>query len=56
MWGGGADRGEYGRYGNPTVRQVEKRIAALEGAGDAIFIPDRYDGRYQCHFIYFANR
>lgn len=40
MWGGGDDgRGEYGRYGNPTVRSVEKRIAALEGAGDAILFP-----------------
>src|SRR5262249_28758626 len=25
------DRGEYGRYGNPTVRSLEKRLAALEG-------------------------
>ena len=24
-----AERGEYGRYGNPTVRAVEKRLAAL---------------------------
>jgi cystathionine gamma-synthase len=31
MWGGVEDRGEYGRYGNPTVRAVEKRMAALEG-------------------------
>ena len=23
------DRGEYGRYGNPTVRALEKRLAAL---------------------------
>jgi cystathionine gamma-synthase len=30
-----ADRGEYGRYGNPTVRAVEKRLAALEGTEDA---------------------
>lgn len=29
------DRGEYGRYGNPTVRAVEKRLAALEGTEDA---------------------
>ncbi|HJL05226.1 MAG TPA: aminotransferase class I/II-fold pyridoxal phosphate-dependent enzyme [Polyangiaceae bacterium LLY-WYZ-15_(1-7)] len=27
---------EYGRYGNPTVRLVEKKVAALEGAQDAI--------------------
>ncbi len=39
MWGGAQDRGEYGRYGNPTVRSVEKRIAALEGAADAILFP-----------------
>jgi cystathionine gamma-synthase len=30
-----ADRGEYGRYGNPTVRAVELRLAALEGTEDA---------------------
>jgi len=30
------DREEYGRYGNPTVRAVEKRMAALEGTEDAI--------------------
>jgi cystathionine gamma-synthase len=30
-----ADRGEYGRYGNPTVQAVEKRLAALEGTEDA---------------------
>ncbi len=27
---------EYGRYGNPTVRLVEKKVAALEGTEDAI--------------------
>jgi cystathionine gamma-synthase len=31
-----AERGEYGRYGNPTVRAVEKRLAALEGTEDAV--------------------
>src|ERR1700733_7956149 len=31
-----AERGEYGRYGNPTVRAVEKRIAVLEGTEDAV--------------------
>lgn len=31
-----ADREEYGRYGNPTVREVEKRVAALEGTDDAV--------------------
>ncbi|MCC6217277.1 MAG: aminotransferase class I/II-fold pyridoxal phosphate-dependent enzyme [Polyangiaceae bacterium] len=30
-----ADREEYGRYGNPTVRELEHRVAALEGAEDA---------------------
>lgn len=39
MWGGAEDRGEYGRYGNPTVRSAEKRLAALEGADDAILFP-----------------
>jgi cystathionine gamma-synthase len=29
------ERGEYGRYGNPTVRGVEQRLAALEGTEDA---------------------
>jgi cystathionine gamma-synthase len=29
------DRGEYGRYGNPTVRALERRLAALEGTEDA---------------------
>ena len=28
-------REEYGRYGNPTVRAAEKKLAALEGADDA---------------------
>ncbi len=30
------EREEYGRYGNPTVRAVEKRLAALDGTEDAI--------------------
>src|SRR2546423_4832601 len=30
------EREEYGRYGNPTVRELERRVAALEGAGDAV--------------------
>jgi cystathionine gamma-synthase len=29
------EREEYGRYGNPTVREVERRVAALDGAEDA---------------------
>ncbi|PJF20287.1 MAG: cystathionine gamma-synthase, partial [Phototrophicales bacterium] len=35
-WGDGNDRGEYGRYGNPTVAAVEAKIAALDGAEDAV--------------------
>jgi cystathionine gamma-synthase len=31
-----ADREEYGRYGNPTCRAVELRLAALEGTEDAL--------------------
>src|ERR1019366_10485325 len=31
-----AEREEYGRYGNPTVRAVEQRLAALEGTDDAV--------------------
>jgi cystathionine gamma-synthase len=30
------ERQEYGRYGNPTCRAVEERLAALEGADDAL--------------------
>ncbi|HVY45772.1 MAG TPA: PLP-dependent transferase, partial [Minicystis sp.] len=29
------ERQEYGRYGNPTVRELERRVAALDGAEDA---------------------
>lgn len=32
------EREEYGRYGNPTVRAVESKLAALEGAQDAILV------------------
>jgi cystathionine gamma-synthase len=32
---GDLDREEYGRYGNPTVRAAEAKLAALEGAEDA---------------------
>jgi cystathionine gamma-synthase len=39
MWGGMTERGEYGRYGNPTVQIVEQRIAALENGGAAILFP-----------------
>jgi len=31
-----ADRYEYGRYGNPTETAAEKKMAALEGAEDAL--------------------
>jgi cystathionine gamma-synthase len=30
------EREEYGRYGNPTVREVERRLAALEDTEDAL--------------------
>jgi cystathionine gamma-synthase len=37
-WGDGKleAREEYGRYGNPTVQAVERKVAALEGADDAV--------------------
>lgn len=35
-WGDGTPREEYGRYGNPTTRAVEERVASLEGADDAL--------------------
>ena len=30
------EREEYGRYGNPTQRTAERKLAALEGAGDCL--------------------
>jgi cystathionine gamma-synthase len=36
MQGQGKHREEYGRYGNPTVRVLEERVAALEHAEDAV--------------------
>jgi cystathionine gamma-synthase len=33
---GQREREEYGRYGNPTVRLLEQKVAALEGADDAV--------------------
>jgi cystathionine gamma-synthase len=33
---GKKEREEYGRYGNPTVRLLEERVAALEGTEDAV--------------------
>lgn len=35
-WGDGAEREEYGRYGNPTVAAVERKLAALDGGEDAV--------------------
>lgn len=32
------EREEYGRYGNPTVRAVEAKLAALEHAEDAVLV------------------
>ena len=39
VYGGELDREEYGRYGNPTVWSLERRIAQLEGAEDAVVYP-----------------
>lgn len=39
LWGGGHEREEYGRYGNPTISAVEQRLAALDGAEDAALYP-----------------
>ncbi len=36
LWDEPLDRQEYGRYGNPTIAAAEARLAALEGAADAI--------------------
>lgn len=36
LWGKSPERTEYGRYGNPTITAVEKRLAGLENAEDAI--------------------
>lgn len=33
---GGQQRDEYGRYGNPTVRAAERKVAIMEGTADAI--------------------
>lgn len=35
-WGDGDNREEYGRYGNPTVTAVERKLAALDGGDDAV--------------------
>ena len=39
LYGGHTDREEYGRYGNPSVWAVEERLAALDGAEDAVLYP-----------------
>jgi cystathionine gamma-synthase len=36
---GETQRWEYGRYGNPTQRAAERKLAALEGAADALLFP-----------------
>ena len=36
---GTIEREEYGRYGNPTVRAAELKLAALEGAEEAVLFP-----------------
>jgi cystathionine gamma-synthase len=35
-WGDGDDREEYGRYGNPSVTAVERKLAHLDSAEDAV--------------------
>ncbi|MCK6579582.1 MAG: PLP-dependent aspartate aminotransferase family protein [Anaerolineae bacterium] len=37
--GGAVDYEEYARFGSPTVDAVEKKLAALEGGGDALLYP-----------------
>lgn len=39
VYGGELDREEYARYGNPSVWSLERRIAYLEGAEDAVVYP-----------------
>ena len=39
VYGGELDREEYARYGNPSVWSLERRIADLEGAEDAVVYP-----------------
>ncbi|MBZ0292269.1 MAG: aminotransferase class I/II-fold pyridoxal phosphate-dependent enzyme [Anaerolineae bacterium] len=35
-WGDGSEREEYGRYGNPTIAAVERKLAALDNGEDAV--------------------
>lgn len=39
LFEGAVEREEYGRYGNPTVRAAERKLAALECAPDAVLFP-----------------
>ena len=39
VYGGDLNREEYARYGNPSVWSLERRIANLEGAEDAVVYP-----------------
>lgn len=36
IWGEGVEREEYGRYGNPTVTAVEKKLAKLDNGAAAV--------------------
>lgn len=36
IFGEGTEREEYGRYGNPTINAVERKLAALDGGEDAV--------------------
>lgn len=36
LWGQETQRTEYGRYGNPTIKEAESRLAKLDNAGDAL--------------------
>ena len=38
------EREEYGRYGNPTQRIAEQKLAALEGAGGLLAVFQRHGG------------
>lgn len=35
-WGDGSEREEYGRYGNPTITSVERKLASLDSGDDAV--------------------
>ena len=56
LWGGAPDgRAEYARFGNPTVQEVERRIAALENGEAALLLPDRHGGDHQSIADRFAD-